>query len=195
MAPHARHLVIRYWSIEVETVSTHAASQMAFKVLPGRSAVLVKARSTVGPISFGTTEVEGTISTMVKDGAFDTNAHQEARLEVQLNKLTSGNRLYDDELRRRIDARRYPLATIDLRSAAQIGKTDRYELTGEIEFHNIIREIAGTVSVDYPKPNTVVIRGEQIFDIREFNLEVPTTFMLKIYPDVWVELHLEARAE
>jgi polyisoprenoid-binding protein YceI len=176
-------------------VSTHAASQMAFKVLPGRSAILVKARSTVGPISFGTTEVEGTISTMIKDGAFDTDAHQEARLEVQLNKLTSGNRLYDDELRRRIDARRYPMATIDLLSAAQIGKTDRYELTGQIEFHNITREIAGTVSIDYPQPNTVVIRGEQIFDIREFNLEVPTTFMLKIYPDVWVELHLEARAE
>jgi polyisoprenoid-binding protein YceI len=176
-------------------VSIDTAPRMAFMSLPGRSAVLIKARSTVGPISFATTEVQVTISTSVQGPAIDTDVRLEARLEVQLNTLTSGNRLYDDELRRRIDARRFPLAAVTLRSAARIGETDRYELTGEMEFHNVTREIAGSISVAFPRPDTIVVRGEQTFDIRDFNLDVPTTFMLKIYPDVWVELHLEARTE
>ena len=39
----------------------------------------------------------------------------------------------------------------------------------------------------------MVIRGTQTLDIREFALEVPTTLALKIYPEVAIEMHLEAR--
>lgn len=176
-------------------MNSHVATQMTFDVVPGRSVVLVKARSNVGPISFATTDVAGKITTVVHDGTFDTDAILEARLEVKLDTLASGNSLYDAEIRRRIDARRYPSAVIELRSAARIGATNRYELSGEIDLHGLTRTIAGTVTADFSQPGSVVVRGEHMFDIRDFQLEVPATLMLKIYPDVWVEMHLEAHAE
>ncbi len=172
-----------------------SASPVTFDLLPGRSAVLVKARSNVGPISFATTDIEGTFTAVVKDHRLQAESPIEGHLEVSLVALTSGNRLYDTELRRRIDTRRYPLAILDLQSATSTEDLTRYALSSAIEFHNVTRTINGSVSVEISRQNTVVVRGEQTLDVRDFNLETPTTVALKIYPDVWVELHLEGRAQ
>ena len=42
---------------------------------------------------------------------------------------------------------------------------------------------------------TVIVNGNQIIDIRAVRIGVPSTFMLKIYPEVEIEMHLEAEAE
>jgi hypothetical protein len=168
---------------------------VTFDVLPGRSAVLVKARSNVGPISFATTDIEGTFSAVVKDRQLVTDGLVEGHLMVSLKALTSGNILYDTELRRRIDTRRFPSAILDLQSATRTEDQTGYELNSTIELHNVTRSISGSVSVEISPQNTVIVRGEQTLDVRDFNLEAPATLALKIYPDVWVELHLEGQAQ
>ena len=85
-----------------------------FSVSPDRAAVLIEARSTVGPITFGAIGIVGWIETTVGDGALEPGEHTRAHLEIALERLASGNRLYDAELLRRIDARRHPLVTLDL---------------------------------------------------------------------------------
>jgi hypothetical protein len=185
----------RYKTVEAELLSTRAPSQVRFAVAPGRSAVLVKARSPLGPISFATSRVSGTLILTVRGGVIDTSAPMEGRLEVPLQTLTSGNTLYDTEFRRRIDTRRHPSATIDLLGAAPSDDGHGYAVTGEIEFHNETRAIAGTVTADFPRPDVLVVRGEQTLDIREFNLETPNGLGLKIYPDVLIEMHLEGHVE
>ncbi len=52
-------------------MSSRATASTVFKVEPGRSAVLVKARSSVGPISFATSQVRGTISAELDGKAID----------------------------------------------------------------------------------------------------------------------------
>jgi hypothetical protein len=111
---------------------------------------------------------------------------------VPLDALTSGNPLYDSELRRRVNARRYPVATISLSSVAGPIGTNSYDLTGEMEFHDAIRTIAGSITFEKTKGDVIVIRGERVFDVREFNLETPASLALKIYPDVTVAMHIEA---
>ena len=79
-------------------------------MVSGRSAVLIEARSNVGPIAFGTTGLQGHIDVALGDQSIDLEAAAVvALLEVELTTLTSGNSLYDAELLRRIDARRHPL--------------------------------------------------------------------------------------
>jgi polyisoprenoid-binding protein YceI len=167
---------------------------VTFDVLPGRSAVLIKARSNVGPISFATTDIEGTFSAAITDGHLVTDGDVSGHLTVSLQGLTSGNVLYDSELRRRIDTRRFPSAILELQSAVASTDRTRFELTSTLEMHNVTRSLTGSVSVDISGQNTAVVRGEQTLDVRDFDLEVPTTLALKIYPDVLVELHLEGRA-
>jgi hypothetical protein len=41
----------------------------------------------------------------------------------------------------------------------------------------------------------LLITGEQAFDIRDFAVPSPTVLMLRIYPDVRVQLHAEAELE
>ena len=166
-----------------------------FCVSPDRSAVLIEARSTVGPITFGAIGIVGWIETTVDDGALEPGEHTRAHLEIALERLASGNRLYDAELLRRIDARRHPLVTLDLDAVTPIGPPERYALVGSIDFHGVRRQLQGTVVAGMPSARTVAIRGEHGFDIRDFGISSPTVLMFRIYPDVMVKLQLEAELD
>ncbi len=166
-----------------------------FRVVPDRSVVLIEARSTVGPITFGAVGVTGTIEAEVHDGVVRPGSSPSAHLAVEVTELRSGNGLYDAELLRRIDARRHPVVALDLRQCTTVGSSSRYHVDGEITFHGSTRPIQGTVNVALTPERKLVISGEQVFDIRDFNIASPTVLMLRIYPDVLVQLQIEAEAE
>src|ERR1700689_346968 len=99
------------------------AKRNRFDVTSGRSAVLLEARSTVGPIAFGTTSVDGVIEVSMSDGAVDLDEEgPAARLQIELKTFSSGNSLYDAELLHRIDPRQHPMALVELRVADRIGR-------------------------------------------------------------------------
>jgi PadR family transcriptional regulator PadR len=166
-----------------------------FSVSPERSAVLIEARSTVGPITFGAVGIVGWIETTVGDGALRPGEHTRAHVEIAVERLASGNRLYDAELLRRIDARRYPLVTLDLDAVTPIGPPDRFTLDGSITFHGVLRRLQGTVVAGMLNAHTLSVRGEHGFDIRDFGVSSPTVLMFRIYPDVMVKLQLEAELD
>jgi polyisoprenoid-binding protein YceI len=160
-------------------------------VVSGRSAVLIEARSNVGPIAFGTTELQGHIDVVLENRSVDLEAAVVAALEVDLTTLTSGNALYDAELLRRIDARRHPVTSIDLRSVVRLGVSDRFEVAGDLSFHGLTQRITGSVSLRFDELGGMQVTGEHVFDIRDFGVAAPSVLMLRIYPDVRVELQLE----
>lgn len=163
-----------------------------FKVVPERSAVVIEARSNVGPIFFGAC-LTGGIELPVLGSLIDASAAR-ARLELGVDELASGNHLYDAELHRRIEARRYPISIIEL-AAAEPTDDREFVVSGEIAFHGVTRRMSGEVTVKLGDDGHMVITGEQDIDIREFDMAPPTMLMLKIQPDVRVRLHVEADAE
>ena len=154
--------------------------------------MLIEARSNVGPIAFGSTDLEGYIELTVDERAIDVDVAPTARLAVPLGSLRSGNALYDAELLRRIDARTFPETVVELAAAARIGSTDRYQVTGDLTFHGITKQLSGTVAATLTNDGRIAIVGEHVFDIRDFDVAAPTVLMLRIYPDVRVQLQLEA---
>jgi PadR family transcriptional regulator PadR len=164
----------------------------AFTLVHDRSAVLIDVRSTVGPLSFGTVGISGEIQAAISDGVLRTDVTPSGCLTIDVSGLSSGNKLYDAELLRRIDARRFPLATVELQECAPSGSGNRYRLAGALTFHGVTRPAEGTVHVEAISDKRLVITGEQVFDIREFAIPSPTVLMLRIYPDVRVRLHAEA---
>lgn len=163
-----------------------------YRVLPERSAVLIEARSTVGPITFGAVGLTGLLEAEVRGGVIWPHDATVASLDVPVTGLSSGNSLYDAELLRRIEARRYPVARLELRDCLVVGGAGRYRLTGELDFHGVVRSLDGTVSIDPRTDGTIVVTGEHTFDIRDFGIASPTVLMLRIYPDVTVKLQVEA---
>ena len=171
---------------------TEVAELSSFALDPERSAVLIDVRSTAGPLSFGTLGVTGTIHAAFADGVLRTDIPPSGHLTIDVSGLNSGNRLYDAELLRRIDARGYPAAFVELGECALSGPGPRYRLAGELTFHGVTRPAEGTVTVDALSDRRLVITGEQVFDIRDFAIPSPTMLMLRIFPDVRVHLHAEA---
>ncbi|HWW54098.1 MAG TPA: helix-turn-helix transcriptional regulator [Acidimicrobiales bacterium] len=178
-----------------ESCSDSAPGAQRFVVTADRSVVLIDVRSTVGPISFGALGVHGFVEANVSDGEVRAGTHPTAHLEIGVDGLRSGNGLYDAELLRRIDARRFPIATIDLRTCAGLGAHNRYRLAGEVGFHGKVRPVKGTVLANFGADGKLIVTGEQVFDIRDFEIASPTVLMLRIYPDVRVHLHVEAERE
>lgn len=172
-----------------------------FVLVPDRSVILVDVRSSVGPISFGAIGVTGSVEATVVDAAISTglgtgaDTEPSAHLEVAVDQLRSGNKLYDAELLRRIDARRFPIASIDLRETTPIGTESRFQLVGDLTLHGLTRSTQGTVAVAVNSDHKLVVTGEQIFDIRDWTITSPTVLMLRIYPDVRVRLHVEAELQ
>ena len=165
-----------------------------FEVLPERSVVLIEARSNVGPISFGAVGLSGWIETDANGEAVRGGEHTRAHIEIAVDGLRSGNRLYDAELLRRIDARRFPTAAIDLRDCLEVTYGERYRLSGDLDFHGVTRPLHGTVEVTLGHhEGRLAVTGEQAVDIRDFDIASPTVLMLRIYPDVRVRLHIEAQ--
>jgi DNA-binding PadR family transcriptional regulator len=166
-----------------------------FLLTPDRSVALIEVRSTVGPISFGAVGITGHIEAVVTEGKVIAEPPPSAHIEIAVDGLRSGNSLYDAELLRRIDARRFPTAAIDLSECMVSGDGGRYRVSGEITFHGVTRPAHGTVNVAERAGERLVVTGEQVFDIRDFDVPSPTVLMLRIYPDVRVHLHVEAELE
>ena len=163
-----------------------------FVLDPERSAVLIDARSTVGPICFGTTGVHGSLYAAMGDAGVRTEIPPTGWLTIDMTGLRSGNKLYDAELHRRINSRRFPSAKVELKECTPSAPGWRYRLRGELTFHGITRRTEGTVRIESASDDRIVISGEQAFDIRDFALPSPTMLMLRIFPDVRVRLYAEA---
>ncbi len=69
----------------------------SFRVRPDQAAVVLIARSSAGPITFGTTGIEGSIEAELSGGNILTASAPRARLEVPVGQFTSGNHFYDGD--------------------------------------------------------------------------------------------------
>ena len=166
------------------------AHRARFAVVPDRSAVLVEARSTNGPLTFGVIGLTGEFVAQVRDGAVCADGQTTGKVVIPTEGLRSGNAIYDAELARRIDARHFPEVTLTLDDCVPSG--DRFRVSSEVTIHGVTRRVEGTVVVRQSGPGALAVTGEQVVDIRDFDITSPTVLMLRIYPDVVVKLYLEA---
>jgi DNA-binding PadR family transcriptional regulator len=178
--------------------------RIRFEVSRRRSSIVVEARSNIGPIAFSTTAIDGWVEADLSDGLVQIDPPPSSHLEVHVSSLSSGNILFDNELLRRVDARRFPTVSLDLQTFARVGEGNFYEVVGDATIHGVARRLIGSISAtaveDEARPNGraarrhLLVTGEYVLDIRHFNMEVPRMPLFKIYPDVRLHLRLEAIA-
>jgi DNA-binding PadR family transcriptional regulator len=181
--------------------------RIRFEVLPHSSNIVVEARSNVGPIAFSTTTLTGWVEVELRHGLVQESPSPLAHLEVEVGSLSSGNALYDSELLRRVDARRYPTAILELKSLSRMGEGNCYQLSGDATVHGMSRHLVGVVTATAidrepgarrgtrAASHRLIVTGEYVLDIRHFNMAVPKMPLFKIYPDVRLHLRLELRQQ
>jgi polyisoprenoid-binding protein YceI len=166
-----------------------------FRIVPERSRVWLEASSSVHPIHGEASGLSGSIDVQFDGTGLDLSSSPDIKVELPVEQLKSGNRLEDAEMMRRIDARRYPTIRGVVKDMKSQGMDGRYVVTGDLSFHGVTQTIEGEVTVSRPDDGTLVIEGEQQFDIRDYNVSPPKILMLKVHPEVKVRIRVEAVGE
>jgi polyisoprenoid-binding protein YceI len=164
-----------------------------FRIDPSRSKVWIEARSSMHPIQGEADGLEGSIEAEVAAGRIDVSGLPSIRIELPVANLKSGKKLEDAEMLRRIDARRYPRISGETSELKE--NNGRYRIRGDLTFHGVTRQVEGEVTISAPDERSLVIEGEQIFDIRDFGVEPPKILMLKVHPDVRVRVKVVAQQD
>lgn len=160
----------------------------------------IEARSNVHPIHTEAEGIDGWLDLDITSGSDDTsrvNIDQTllGHLEFPVDNLKSGNAFEDRELRRRIDSRRYPNITGDLKSMKQADGSSDYIVGGDLTFLGVTRSYEDTMTVAEVDDRTVTLAGASMFDIRDFGMEPPRILMLKVQPQVSVRVEIVAEKE
>lgn len=165
---------------------------MRYDVDPERSQIWIGARSSVHPVNSESRGLSGYVDVTV-DGAgqLEPGVVPTARLELPVDRLSSGNPLYDREMRRRVDARRFPTISGALHSLRRVG-AGRYAAEGDVTFRGVTRRVADELTVSVPEEGSLVLEGEHVFDVREFDMEPPRILMLRVHPEVRVRVRVVA---
>jgi len=155
-----------------------------------RSCIWISGRSSLHPINTETRGITGWFEASARsDGSLDLDQHIAGELQLEVSRLTSGNQLYDHELQRRIDARRYPIIEGRVTRLAADGRPPRYLVTGDIEFHGKTRSFEHGMEIRLGEEE-VSLTGEYVFDIRQFGMKPPSMLMIRVYPEIEVRIEL-----
>lgn len=165
-----------------------------YRIVPTRSRVWIDARSNVHPIHTEADGLEGWLELDFSDGTINVDQTPRGHVEFAVDNMKSGNGFEDREMRRRVDSRRYPTITGDLKAMKQTDDESRYVVRGDLTFRGVVQtyEDQMTVSVD---GNAITLAGQAVFDIRDFGMEPPRILMLKVQPEVTVRVEIVAEKE
>jgi polyisoprenoid-binding protein YceI len=160
-----------------------------------RSCVWVSGRSSQHPNNTETRGITGWFEASGRnDGSLELDGPISGELQLAVERLTSGNQLYDHELRRRMDARRYPTIAGRLTGIVADGSHPRYTVAGDIAFHGKTRSFAHVMDIEIGE-DEVSLTGDYVFDIREFGMKPPSMLMIRVYPEIAVRVELYGTRE
>jgi polyisoprenoid-binding protein YceI len=166
-----------------------------YRIDPDRSHVWIDGKSSVHPIHSSTDGLDGYVELEMGPEGVDLATKPAARLSLPVSRLSTGNRLEDRELQRRIDARRYPTIEGVLALIDRSGDNGSYRIAGDITFHGVDRRYTDEMTIAAVDSDTIKLAGRSRFDVRDFGLEPPRMLMLRVEPEVDVRVEILAVKE
>jgi hypothetical protein len=174
-------------------MAADAETVARYDVASQDSSLTIEARSTLHAVRATAAGLTGyVVAGWNPDGSLAAAPAPIVHVEFPLDQVRSGNPMQDREMRRLVDAGRFPKASGDLRSVELIAPPGRYRASGEITLVGRTRTYGGefTMSGD---GEIVTLEGEFSIDIRDFGLKPPSLLILKVDPVLRLILRLVAR--
>jgi polyisoprenoid-binding protein YceI len=163
-----------------------------FDIDPEASLMSLDGRSTVHLIHAESGGLTGWIETDVVPETRQTIVHG-GKLVIPLGQLASGKTLYDTELRRRLDTRRYPTATAVLSEWQPTSTPGSYRVKGDVTVRGVTCATEGEMWLSVEDERTVILNGEHLFDIRDFKIVPPHLLTMTVQPEVTITVALVGR--
>ncbi|MGH9016518.1 MAG: YceI family protein [Acidimicrobiales bacterium] len=167
-----------------------------YRIVPDGSRVWIDARSNVHPIHSSTDGLEGFVELELDgDGRVRPDSATGGKLSLAVARLSSGNRMEDRELQKRIDGRRFPTIEGVLDTIDGAGADGSVRVTGELTFRGVARRYTDAMTIRNVDDRTIRLDGSARFDIRDFGMQPPHVLMLKVEPEVDVRVEILAARE
>ncbi len=167
-----------------------------YVIAPDRSHVWIDARSNVHPIHSSTNGLEGYVELALgPEGTVDLTLQPAGKLSLSVDKLSSGKRMEDRELHKRIDSRRYPTIEGVLTQLEPDGGDFSYRVKGDVTFRGVSLPHQDIMVIRPVDEHTISLEGSSRFDIREFGMQPPKVLMLKVEPEVDIRVEIFAVKE
>lgn len=166
-----------------------------YAIDPDRSYVWIDARSSLHPIHSSTNGLDGFVEIdLGADGSLDGDKPPAGTLSLSVERLSSGNRMEDRELQKRMEARKFPTIEGKLDRIEQVGD-HRYRVSGEVSLRGTSRRHEDEMTITAVDERNIRLEGASRFDIRDYGMEPPRILMLKVDPVVDVRVELFAVAD
>ncbi|HYW25217.1 MAG TPA: YceI family protein [Terriglobales bacterium] len=166
-----------------------------FIVVPGSSSIDTEVESSIHPIHGRATDLSGVV-----EGEFDGEGRLRfdqphgGWVEVPVEAIRSGNRLTELEMQRRAEAGRFPMIRFEVNRAWAVNGTDRYRAAVSVTAHG--RTQAFEEDFHYRRDGArLVLNGQHTFDMRDFGVNPPRIFTLRVEPRVRVSVRLVTEQE
>ena len=167
-----------------------------YVIAPERSQVWIDARSNLHPIHSRTDGLEGYVDLeLAAGGDVDLATAPSGKLSLAVSRLSSGNRLEDRELQKRINARRFPTIDGVLGQMERLDGNATYRVSGDITFRGVSQHHEDLMNIEVVDDETIQLGGQSRFDIRDFGMEPPRMLMLKVDPEVEIRIEIFAVKE
>ncbi len=167
-----------------------------YLISPDRSHVWIDAKSNVHPIHSSTGGLEGFVDlAFASGGGVDMTVTCSAELSLAVSLLSSGNRMEDRELQKRIDARKFPTIKGVLGSIEPSEATGTYRVGGDITFRGVSHHHEDLMQIASVDADTIQLQGQTRFDIREYGMDPPRVLMLRVEPEVDIRVEIFAVKE
>ena len=165
-----------------------------FQPIQDISEIALEGQSRLHPIQASSRDVYGHFEvTIGEDGQLDLSAPISGHVEVLVEDLKSMNPLYDREVRKRLNIRRFPKIQADIIEIRERLEQNRYLVVGDIAFNGVTQRAEGELAVRQISQERLEVQGELTIDVRDFKVEPPNLFMVGIMPTVQVNLRLMMR--
>ena len=166
-----------------------------FRVNTAQTTVSVGLRVNLHPSHISANALSGVIECEVDDqGTPRLDQPYSAELTLPVDAIKSGNGIQDREMRRRFDVSRYPTITATVTHGEAGEGEGRYRAVAQLTMHGQTREITGDVQLGV-NGKTMTIDGQQVINVKDFGIDPPRLIILKVEPDVDLQVHIVAERE
>ena len=167
-----------------------------YVISPDRSHVWIDARSNVHPIHSSTNGLEGYVElTLGPEGAVELTSPPAGKLSLSVDRLSSGSRMEDRELHKRIDSRRYPTIEGVLEEMEPDGSDASYRVRGNITFRGVSRPHEDIMVIRPVDEQTISLEGSSDSTSANSGMQPPRVLMLKVEPEVDIRVEIFAMRE
>jgi polyisoprenoid-binding protein YceI len=165
-----------------------------FTVVSHRSRVVVGVRATLQYHEIETSGLNGEFEADL-DPEAGVRSKVTGGLDLPGDSLRSGNRLFDRELRKLLEVKKYRQISGKILEVAADPSSGEYAVRGALSLHGVTHEVNGTARIVDIGPSHVIIEGAMPLDFTEYNMEQPTLLMLKVAPEVEIKGTLYAERQ